>query len=86
METTTKKPIDKVRFGAVVAAIWENPSDNGPWYNVTLSRTYRDKKTDKLEDSASLSGNDILAGAEALRQAYLRIHELRAAAKADEVA
>ena len=86
METTTKKPIDKVRFGAVTAAIWENPGDNGPWYNVTLSRTYRDKKTDKLEDSASLSGNDILAGAEALRQAYLRIHELRAASKSDESA
>jgi len=85
METTTKKPIDKVKFGAVTAAIWENEGDKGPWYNVTLSRTYRDKD-ESLRDSSSLSGNDILAGAEALRQAYLRIHELRAAAKSDEPA
>jgi len=77
METTTNKPIDKVRFGAVTATIWQNEGEKGPWYNVTLSRVYRDKN-DNPKDSNSLSGNDILAGAEALRQAYLRIHELRA--------
>lgn len=85
METTSKKPIDKVKFGAVTAAIWENEGDNGPWFNVTLSRTYRDKN-DSLRDSSSLTGNDILAGAEALRQAYLRIHELRTASKSDGAA
>lgn len=85
METTTNKPIDKIRFGAVTATIWQNDGEKGPWYNVTLSRVYRDKN-DKPKDSSSLSGNDILAGIEALRQAYLRIHELRAAPTSDETA
>ena len=85
METTTNKPIDKIRFGAVTATIWQNESENGPWYNVTLSRVYRDKD-DNPKDSNSLSGNDILAGSEALRQAYLRIHELRTTSKSDESA
>ena len=55
METTTNKPIDKIRFGAVTATIWQNDGEKGPWYNVTLSRVYRDKN-DKPKDSSSLSG------------------------------
>lgn len=85
METTSKKPVDKVKFNAVTAAIWENEGDKGPWFNVTLSRTYRDKDN-SLRDSSSLAGNDILAAAEALRQAYLRIHELQSSSKSGDSA
>lgn len=52
-----KKPVHEVRFGRVKAAIWENETQNGAMYNVTLSRTYRDG--DQWKDSASFSRDDL---------------------------
>lgn len=75
METTKNKPIKKIRYGAVVASIWANHSEKSTFYNVTLSRTYRDKATDEFRDTGSLSGTDLLVAAEALREAYRFIHQ-----------
>ena len=37
------KPIHEVRLGRICAAIWKHESGDGnPWFNVTLSRIYRD--------------------------------------------
>ncbi len=38
-----------------------------------------------LKDTSSLSGSDLLVGAEALRQAFVRIQELRAKGLPEEV-
>lgn len=78
MAKETKQPIDKVRFGAIQAAIWENDGEKGTWHNVTLTRTYRDS-SDELKDTSNLSGTDLLVGAVALVQAFVRIQELRKA-------
>ncbi len=62
------EPIEKIRIGRVTAAIWQNEGANGRWYNVTLSRSYKDG--DEYKDSHSLSGTDLLLGAAALERAF----------------
>ena len=37
-----KRPVHEVRIGRVRAAIWENETENGTFFNVTLSRLYKD--------------------------------------------
>lgn len=41
-EQAKKKPVAEVRFGNIAAAIWQNETESGPRYNVTIERTYRD--------------------------------------------
>ena len=72
MNEDKNKPIDRIRVGAIEAAIWENPGKNGTWKSVTLSRTYKDSGGN-LRSSNSLSGTDLLLAAEALRKAYDRL-------------
>lgn len=50
-ETPNRKPIHEIRLSRVKAAIWQNPTDNGIFYNVTVSRLYRDADQWKWSDS-----------------------------------
>ena len=36
------QPIKTLRAGRIQTAIWENHSDKGPFYNVTVSRSYKE--------------------------------------------
>ena len=40
------KPVHEIRLGRIRAAVWLNETDNGPRYNVQISRLYKNK-TDK---------------------------------------
>jgi len=52
------KPVHRIRYGAVAVAIWKNESANGPFFNATVERTYRDDDGNpKSADSFGL--NDI---------------------------
>ena len=75
-----KEPIERIRIGRVTAAIWQNESQNGQWYNVTLTRSY--KEGDEYRDSHSLAGTDILLGAAALERAFALAGELQKGEKA----
>ena len=68
------KPVDEVKFGAVVASIWKNESKNGIHYNVTLTRLYKDG--DNWKRSESLGRDDLLLAAKVLNLAHTRIYEL----------
>lgn len=35
------RPVHSVRYGAIQAAVWRNQTKNGPMYNVTVNRSYR---------------------------------------------
>jgi len=50
-ETPTRKPIHEIRLSRVKAAVWQNTTDNGVFYNVTFSRLYRDGDQWKSSDS-----------------------------------
>ena len=59
--TSTRKPIENVKVGAVEATIWPNEGANGPYPTFTLSRFYKDPednwqrtKTFRAKDAASL--------------------------------
>jgi hypothetical protein len=39
------QPIKTLRAGRIQVAIWENHSDKGPFYNVTVSRSYKEGDT-----------------------------------------
>lgn len=41
--TPSSKPVHELRLGRLKAAIWENPTENGVRYNVTVTRLYKDE-------------------------------------------
>jgi hypothetical protein len=63
-----KKPVHKLKDGAIELAIWENDSDNGPFYSVTHKRSY--KKNDEWKDANSYGQVDLLALAKLIDLAH----------------
>jgi hypothetical protein len=44
-------PVFTVRHRALKAAVWKNETENGPMFNTTLSRSYKDGETWKESGS-----------------------------------
>ncbi len=64
-----QKPVKKIKLGSIQASIWENQSDNGkPWFNVVVTRTYRDGE--ELKDTNSFGHNDLPVVSKAMDFAY----------------
>ena len=59
----SKKPIHEVRMGRIKAAIWENETENGNRYNVTITRLYKNGD-DEWKDSTSFGRDDLPLGRE----------------------
>lgn len=76
MNATTNKPASQLRLGNVKIAIWANVTEQGTFYSVQPTRTYRDEKG--YHDSTSFSGDEILRLAHLLHKAYDQIASLRA--------
>jgi len=74
-----KKPVHKVSFYPVSAAIWRNEGERGAFYSVTFQRSY--KKDGKYQSSESFNVSDLLTLAKVADQAHTKIEELRAADK-----
>jgi hypothetical protein len=55
---SSKKPIHEIRLGRIKAAVWENETDNGIRYGVTLTRLYKNGK-DEWKDSSSFGRDDL---------------------------
>ena len=56
-ENGKQRPAHEIRLGRIKATIWANLNDNGTWYNVTLSRNYKDG--DEWKSSESFGRDDI---------------------------
>jgi hypothetical protein len=54
----SKKPVHELRLGRIRAAVWLNETENGPRYNVQISRLYKDQ-ADKWKDSTSFGREDL---------------------------
>ena len=63
------EPVHRIRMSRISAAIWQHESENGTWYNVTLSRSYKDAN-DEWKSSDSFSGDDLLLVAKVADQAH----------------
>ena len=64
-----KQPVHRIRKFRIEAAIWEHQSENGTWYNVTLSRSYKDAN-DEWKSSDSFSADDLLLVAKVANEAH----------------
>lgn len=66
--TNKNQPIDTIREGSLKATIWKNAGDNGDFYSVEISRTYKQGET--FKDSHSFSGSELLRVARLAHIAY----------------
>ncbi|MAW61969.1 MAG: hypothetical protein CMJ94_14225 [Planctomycetes bacterium] len=72
------QPIDTLRDGSIRAAIWKNEGEKGPFFSVTLTRTFQDE-AGNYQDSTSFSGTQLLRVSRLAGRAYDRVGELVAA-------
>src|ERR1700733_12925054 len=71
-EPAKQRPAHEVRLGRIKATIWANQNDNGTWYNVVLSRSYRDGE--EWKSSSSFGRDELLTVAKAADLANSWIH------------
>ena len=75
--STPNKPVETVRIGAVVAALWRNVTEDGRVrFNATLERIYTDENGD-WKSTGSFGRDDLLVVAKVADQTHTRIHELQ---------
>ncbi|TCU78887.1 hypothetical protein EDE08_101670 [Bradyrhizobium sp. R2.2-H] len=58
-------PVVKFRIGFVTASVWANDRH----YNVTLSKSYKEKDSDEWRETDSLGHGDLLNAAKVLERA-----------------
>ena len=73
-EKSGNKPVHEVRLGRIRAAVWLNDTENGPRYNVQITRLYKDQK-DKWKDSTSFGREDLPLVARVADMAMVWIYE-----------
>jgi hypothetical protein len=79
-ETTSRKPpVDKVQVGNVQISIWKNESAKGDFFTASSPELrYRDEKTEEWKTGNSYKPMDLLALAEAAREASGVLRKLQA--------
>jgi hypothetical protein len=79
------KPVAKVQFFPVTAAVWKNETAKGAAvYSVTIERSYKDAQGN-WKSSDSLNESDLLLAAKVLDLAHTEIAKLRAADRKDQL-
>lgn len=80
----TNKPAATLRDGTLKVTIWKNYDEKQKaFYTCELVRSYQDKD-DKWKDTSSLSGAELLRGANLLQNAYNTILQMKAQDKAED--
>ena len=78
--TQKQKPVYEIRLGRIRASIWANHSESREvWFNVSVSRLYRDG--DQWKDSQTFSRDDLPIVAKAADMAYAWLWRRDASAK-----
>lgn len=74
------KPIKDFRYGSVRVAVWDNQTQAGIMYNVSVCRPYLNK-TGQWAESHSFSDQELPALAKALNDAHSWIYQLKQVAQ-----
>jgi hypothetical protein len=74
---SANKPVHTVRHRSIKATIWKNETSNGPMYNVTVVRSYREEGAE-WKDSHSIGYDDLMNVAALMYEAHAYISSLRA--------
>ncbi len=70
MNKEKKNKPTRIKAGrGVVAKLWRNRNKNGEWYNINISRIYKDDDGE-FQDSDSFSRDDLLQVAFVARKAF----------------
>ena len=73
-KTSPKKPAEVIRLGRIRAAIWANQTEGQDvWFNVTVSRLYKDQ--DRWKDTSTFRRDDLPIVCRVLELAYAKIWE-----------
>src|ERR1043165_1341920 len=72
-EAKKQRPVFEVRYGRLRASVWRQESDKGPWFNVTLSRSYKDD-AGNWQNSSSFGTRDLLEVANLCQEAHTWIY------------
>ena len=67
-----QRPAHEIRLGRIRATIWANQGESGTWFNVTLSRSYKDG--DEWKSSSSFGRDELLTVAKVADLANTWIH------------
>ena len=68
------RPVHEVRLGAIKAAVWANDGAQGVFYNVTLSRVYKDRQG-SWQSATTFGRDDLLVLAKVADRAHTWICE-----------
>ncbi|MEO6569022.1 MAG: hypothetical protein ABIO94_09700 [Opitutaceae bacterium] len=77
------RPVTTFRLGRIKAAVWENPSEQKMFYNVTFSRSYVDEEK-RFHDANSFGRDDLPLVAKLADEAHTFIFKRLAAKKTEE--
>jgi hypothetical protein len=67
----SRAPDFRTQFGRTVAAVWKREGEDGRMnFSVSLTRSYKDSKTDQWVRTTMLDPDDLLTGALALQEAF----------------
>jgi len=72
-DSAKQRPAHEIRLGRIKATIWANQHDNGTWYNVTLSRNFKDGE--EWKSSNSFGRDELLSVAKVADLANSWIHD-----------
>jgi hypothetical protein len=75
---TNNKPANQLRCGNIKATIWENSSENGPFFSATFSRPFKDQ-SGAWRNGTSFGLNDLEALLTVAREAkeWISAHALK---------
>ncbi len=77
-ESAANRPVHTIRHRSLKATVWRNETDSGTMYNVTITRSYRDKETQEWHDTHSFGYDDLMNVAKLMYDAHSVISGLRA--------
>ncbi len=72
-EASKQRPVFEARFGRLRASVWRQESDKGPWFNIVLSRLYKDND-DQWQSANTFGVRDLLEVGKLCDLAHSWIH------------
>lgn len=82
-EAPKQRPAGEIRYGRLKATIWRQESEQGPWYSVVVTRSYKDAQGE-WASSQSFGRDDLLVLAKLCDQAHSWIYRQQAQDQASQ--
>lgn len=71
------KPVKEFRSGSIKAVVWLNSTDNGEWYSINISRSYK-KSDGTWSETNQFNKDDLLVVSKLAEFAYTFITQPKA--------